>query len=109
MHLLQEAPWTIIKIVKHPYRAETLGKKAKGPFYKVICLDTETLKRWARENGIPEKWIHKSRNGTPHIDLWGTMARRIEDVQINHGATNKLQRALVTLDGREKEVQLRRM
>lgn len=45
---------------------------------KVICSDKERLLEWARENGIPEKWLHVSRKGIPHFDLWGSMAKRVQ-------------------------------
>ncbi|MEW6423158.1 MAG: hypothetical protein AB1523_00180 [Bacillota bacterium] len=75
-----------VKIIKHPYKAEILRKRAKGVLYKIICSYEEKLKEWAKESGIPEKWIHRSRNGMPHIDLWGAMARKLER-RIEHGRT----------------------
>lgn len=47
---------------------------SKSRATKVMCLDRDALLAWARANGIPKSWLHISRKGMPHFDLWGGMA-----------------------------------
>ncbi len=50
---------------------------------KVICSDREKLLAWGREHGIPERWLHVSRSGLPHFDLWGSVARKVKRSDLN--------------------------
>lgn len=47
-----------------------------GRVLKVLSVDIEKLRAWARANGIPAAWVVLSRSGMPHIDLWGKVAER---------------------------------
>ncbi len=57
----------------------------KGPLWKAVCEDRSLpvrvqmcrLEAWAAENGVAQAWVHLSRDGVPHIDLWGAPARRL--------------------------------
>jgi len=70
-----------ITIIKHPMLMENLTAqrnetRPRGKFAKIVCDDVEKLKAFAKEHSVPEGWIHLSRNGTPHIDIWGRRATR---------------------------------
>lgn len=47
---------------------------------KVMCADRGKLLEWAKEHGIPEKWLHVSRKGIPHFDLWGAMEGQLTQI-----------------------------
>lgn len=44
---------------------------------KVISANREALEAWCRAHGVPVAWIHASRRGMWHVDLWGGMEARI--------------------------------
>lgn len=50
---------------------------SKSRATKIMCLDRDTLLAWAQASGIPESWLHISRKGMPHFDLWGGMADKV--------------------------------
>lgn len=46
---------------------------------KAVSSDREALLEWCRVRRIPAGWIHRSRSGLWHVDLWGAgerLARR---------------------------------
>jgi hypothetical protein len=58
-----------IVVIRHRHRGRVI--------VKVLCSDPDKLRSWGRTNGIPESWMHVSRTGLPHFDLWGRAAERI--------------------------------
>ncbi len=54
--------------------------RGSGPLYKVVCSDLVALRSWAfrhRQSGVRPEWIHRSRSGVWHIDLWGEPAEKL--------------------------------
>lgn len=71
-HELARARAGGIGTIRHRYKGRAI--------VKVLCADPDRLREWARANGIPEEWMHISRSGLPHFDLWGAMAKKFERV-----------------------------
>lgn len=65
-----------IIILKCPWNRPVPGGWAKL-IVKVMCSDQEKLLAWGRERGIPEEWLHVSRTGIAHFDLWGHLATKV--------------------------------
>lgn len=65
-----------IAMIEMPF-AVMIGGRWRRPFVKVMCADREQLLRWGRAYGIPAEWLHVSRSGLPHFDLWGRRAQRL--------------------------------
>ncbi len=49
------------------------GKK----ILKIMCADRHKLINWAIQHSIPKSWLHISRSGLPHFDLWGSNFTKI--------------------------------
>ena len=56
---------------------------------KVVSADRSAVEAWCRSYGVPVGWVHRSRSGWWHVDLWG---RGREAVLARAG---KVQRACV--------------
>lgn len=67
-----------VTIINHPFPGDAFKKsgRCKGPFVKAVCDDLLKLVSWAKEHGISASWIHQSRRGVYHIDLWGSAIRK---------------------------------
>ncbi|MEW6573151.1 MAG: hypothetical protein AB1374_05910 [Bacillota bacterium] len=65
-----------IAIIEMPFAVKTRGRRCR-PFVKVMCADREKLLQWGRARGIPAGWLHVSRSGLPHFDLWGRQAESV--------------------------------
>ncbi len=72
-NLLDRARAGEIVILEHKWNDSVPVGQAKK-IVKVICADKDKLIEWGRKHGIPESWLHISRSGIPHFDLWGRMA-----------------------------------
>ena len=68
----------IVRVCPFGSRLQALAAQ-RGAAFKAVCADRKApredqaalLLAWARARGIPDSWIHDSRSGVPHIDLWG--------------------------------------
>lgn len=76
MHLIKRARAGEIAIIKVPFAVLVRGRWRR-PVVKVICSDRDKLIRWGRARGIPAEWLHLSRCGMPHFDLWGRRAESL--------------------------------
>lgn len=61
-----------IVYMKHRYRGRMI--------IKVISADIEKLIKWGQKHGIPKQWLHISRSGLPHFDLWGVKAHKLKNI-----------------------------
>jgi len=68
-----------VQLLRVPALVAALRPRArgKGRLWKAVCSDKARLEAWAREHGINGAWIHESRRGVYHIDLWGGAATKL--------------------------------
>lgn len=76
-------PVTIVHVPPVGRRLQDKTRR-RGALVKALCRDRRQplvarvviLVAWAlRTPGVQPGWLHVSRNGTPHYDLWGRWAR----------------------------------
>lgn len=65
-----------IVVLKVPFALFVKGRP-RYPVVKVMCADRDKLLRWGYAHEIPSGWLHTSRSGMPHFDLWGRPAKRV--------------------------------
>jgi hypothetical protein len=65
-----------IAVLKVPFALFVKGRP-RYPVVKVMCADREKLLVWGYFREIPSAWLHISRSGMPHFDLWGRPAKRV--------------------------------
>lgn len=70
--LLAKARIGEIVFLEHRYRGRMI--------LKVICADKEKLIAWGQKYRITEQWLHISRSGLPHFDLWGSTAAKFKKI-----------------------------
>lgn len=70
-----------VALVRVPWNAPLRSdpKRHVRSVLKAVSSDREALVKWCLAQGIPAAWIHRSRRGWWHVDLWGAgerLARR---------------------------------